>query len=67
MNRSDILEEEVNWSDHVYHEPGDFSAIELDLTDYTALFIASLETIFLPLVIMGVFLFVLSIYFTLAF
>jgi hypothetical protein len=57
----------VNWDDHVYHEPGDFSAIELDLTDYTALFIASLETIFLPLVVMGALLFAISIYFTLAF
>jgi hypothetical protein len=67
MNRSDIMENEVDWNDHVYYESGDFSAIELDMTDYAALFIASLETIFLPLVVMGIFLFVLSIYFTLLF
>ena len=61
------MENDIDWNDHVYYDSDDYSAIELDMTDYAALFIASLETIFLPLVVMGVFLFVLSIYFTLLF
>ncbi len=59
--------DDINWDDYMYHEPGAGSAISLDLTDYAALFIASLETIYLPIVIMGVFLFALSVFFTLMF
>ena len=58
---------DIDWDDYIYHEPGETAAVDLDLTDYAALFIASLETIFLPLVVMGVLLFVMSIYFTLLF
>jgi hypothetical protein len=61
------LVSDIDWDDYVYHEPGDTAAVELDLTDYAALFIASMETIFLPLIVMGVLLFAMSVYFTLFF
>jgi hypothetical protein len=46
-------DEEVDWSQYVYKEQQEAAQVSLDAKDYVALFIASLETIFLPLVILG--------------
>ena len=46
--------QEVDWNEHVFHEERNTSEISLDLTDYAALFIASLQTIFLPLIILAI-------------
>ncbi|MGY5874716.1 MAG: hypothetical protein RTU30_03125 [Candidatus Thorarchaeota archaeon] len=58
---------DIDWTDYAYLEEGKERAVHLDLTDYVALFIASLQTIFLPLVVLGVFLFCLSLFFTIFF
>jgi hypothetical protein len=50
----DESKDEIDWSQYGEHEPT--LATPLDAKDYVALFIAALETIFLPLVILaGVF------------
>ncbi|MFW9833426.1 MAG: hypothetical protein ACFFEK_05480 [Candidatus Thorarchaeota archaeon] len=48
-------EEDVDWS--VYEEQARDNEVHLDTVDYVALFIAALQTIFLPLVILIIFLF----------
>lgn len=51
---NDESKEEIDWSQYGEHDST--TTIPLDGKDYIALFIASLETIFLPLVILsGVF------------
>jgi len=51
---NDESKEEIDWSQYGEHDST--TTIPLDANDYIALFIASLETIFLPLVILsGVF------------
>ena len=44
--------EEKHWSE--YDKAGSSRQVSLDKTDYVALFIASLETIFLPLIMLVV-------------
>ena len=52
-----MSENGINWDEYVCSSNEQSSVASLDLTDYVALFIASLETIFLPIVVIGVFLF----------
>jgi hypothetical protein len=48
-------EEDIDWDEYAYRKTQrEKPAIELDLTDYAALFLASLQTIFLPLVILSI-------------
>jgi hypothetical protein len=54
---------EVDWKGYVYHEESEKEAVHLDGKDYVALFIASLETTFLPLVLLGLLLIVLGLIF----
>ncbi|MHA1927360.1 MAG: hypothetical protein ACTSV2_02140 [Candidatus Thorarchaeota archaeon] len=51
-------EQDIDWLDYAQQE--DQALRPLDLTDYLALFIASLQTIFLPLMILIIFLFVVN-------
>jgi len=44
--------EDVPWDDIVYYEEQESQTIHLDATDFVALFIAALQTIFLPCVIL---------------
>ena len=53
--------EEVDWSQYVYEEQQKPAQVSLDVKDYVALFVASLETIFLPLVILGLMLLVIGL------
>lgn len=46
--------EEVTWEEIVYQEHDTQSSVSLDAKDYVALFIASLQTVFLPIVIVGI-------------
>ena len=55
-------EEDVDWSK--YEEDTRDNAVHLDTVDYVALFIAALQTIFLPLVILIIFLVGLVFVFT---
>ena len=48
---NDESKDDIDWSQYGEHEPT--IATPLDAKDYVALFIASLETIFLPLVILA--------------
>lgn len=57
----DQLEEQgIDWLDYAQQEPQ--ALRPLDRTDYLALFIASLQTIFLPLMILIILLFVINIW-----
>jgi hypothetical protein len=47
-------DESVDWSE--YEEPERDDVVHLDLKDYVALFIAALQTVFLPIVILVIFL-----------
>ena len=62
---SDDGDSDVDWMKYAYSEDNKGPAVSLDLTDYAAIFIAALQTIFLPLVILGGFLFSLAIFFSL--
>ncbi len=55
--------EEIDWSEYGEHEESRHPP--LDGTDYVAFFIASLETIFLPLVLLAVVLVVIGLAFVL--
>jgi hypothetical protein len=57
--RSD--DEEVDWSQYASEEQHKSAQVSLDAKDYLALFIASLETIFLPLVILGLMMLVIAL------
>lgn len=59
--------EDVPWDDIVYYEEQQGQTIHLDATDYVALFIAALQTIFLPCVILMIVFGALSIFLTLIF
>jgi len=49
------VEEDVDWDEYAYRKTQrEKPPIELDATDYVALFLASLQTIFLPLVILSI-------------
>ena len=47
-------EEDVDWSEYEEHAKDD--VVHLDATDYLALFIAALQTVLLPIVILIIFL-----------
>ncbi|MCK4568420.1 MAG: hypothetical protein KAU48_14030 [Candidatus Thorarchaeota archaeon] len=51
-------EQEIDWLDYAQQE--EQALRPLDLTDYLALFIASLQTIFLPLLILIILLFAIN-------
>lgn len=59
-------ESEVDWKEYVFQEDETHPLRPLDATDYVALFIASLQTIFLPLIILMIvlmaFAFIFSIF-----
>lgn len=55
-------EEDVDWSE--YEDNTRDNEVHLDTVDYVALFIAALQTIFLPLVILIIFLVGLVFVFT---
>jgi hypothetical protein len=55
-------EEDVDWSE--YEDDTRDNEVHLDTVDYVALFIAALQTIFLPLVILIIFLVGLVFVFT---
>ncbi len=59
--------EDVPWDDIVYYEEQEGQTIHLEATDYVALFIAALQTIFLPCVILMVLFGALAIFLTLIF
>ena len=50
-------EEDVDWEK--YEEPETDDTVQLDSTDYVALFVAALQTVFFPIVILCIFLFCL--------
>ena len=56
-------DDDIDWSEYEYADDDDDSDLELSLSDYVALFIAALETIFFPLVVLGVFLVALAFLF----
>ena len=59
--------EDVPWDDIVYYEEQEGQTIHLEATDYVALFIAALQTIFLPCVILMVLFGAFVIFLTLIF
>jgi len=59
--------EDVPWDDIVYYEEQEGQTIHLEVTDYVALFIAALQTIFLPCVIVMILIGALWIFLTLIF
>lgn len=58
---------DVPWDDIVYYEEQQGQTIRLEATDYVALFIAALQTIFLPCIILIIVFGALSIFLTLIF
>lgn len=54
---------EVDWDEYVYLQEQERSQVSLDAKDLVALFVASLTTIFLPIVILMVILVVLVLLF----
>ncbi len=62
---SDFEDDKVSWDDVVYHEKRQESTVTLDAKDYLALFIASLQTIFLPIIILIIVFLVFGMVFTL--
>lgn len=64
---SEVDNDEVPWEDIVFHEPQQEPSHSLDMTDYLALFIASLQTIFLPVVVLIVVFLVIGFGFTILF
>lgn len=57
--------EEVDWTDYRSREEELEKEVSLEWRDYVALFIASLQTIFLPLVILAIVFFVFGLLFSL--
>ncbi|MHA1247652.1 MAG: hypothetical protein ACTSPE_10025 [Candidatus Thorarchaeota archaeon] len=55
----------VTWDKIVYQEHDAQSTVSLDATDYVALFIASLQTVFLPIVIVGIMFVLIGFFLTL--
>lgn len=56
--------EDPQWSDYRTHDEESDISISLDLKDYIALFIASLQTIFLPLILLLLVMVTISFIFT---
>ena len=56
-------EEQVDWDSILYQQDRKIEESALDKTDFLALFIASVETIFLPLIILAAILIGLSLLF----
>lgn len=56
-------EEQVDWDSILYQQDRKIEEAALDKTDFLALFIASIETIFLPLIILAAILIGLSLWF----
>ena len=54
---------EVDWDEYVYLQEQDRSQVSPDAKDLVALFVASLTTIFLPIVILMVILVVIALLF----
>ncbi len=54
---------EVDWDEYVYLQEQERSQVSLDATDLVALFVASLTTIFLPIVILIVILVIIALLF----
>ncbi len=72
IHDSDISESErqqtVDWDQHVFvEEEQSHSKIALDAKDYVALFLAALQTLMLPLVILMVLLLIIGLYLGLRF
>ncbi len=65
LSEDDRDEDEIDWSEYVPAEDEEDTGLELSATDYVALFIAALETVFLPLVILAVVLVALAFIFAL--
>ena len=59
--------EDVPWDDIVYYEEQQDQTIHLEGSDYVAVFIAALQTIFLPCIILMVLFGAISIFLTLIF
>ena len=59
--------EDVPWDDIVYHEEQQDQTIHLEGSDYVAIFIAALQTIFLPCIILMVLFGAIAIFLTLIF
>lgn len=55
---------EVDWDEYVYLQEQERSQVSLDAKDLVALFVASLTTIFLPIVILMVLLLVIALAFS---
>ena len=59
--------EDVPWNDIVYYEEQQDQTIHLERSDYVAIFIAALQTIFLPCIILMVVFGAIAIFLTLIF
>lgn len=55
---------EVDWDEYVYLQEQERSQVSLDAKDLVALFVASLTTIFLPIIILMVLLLVIALAFS---
>ncbi len=59
--------EDPQWSDYRTHNDESDPSVALEFKDYIALFIASLQTIFLPLIILMIVMVSISLIFTFLF
>lgn len=59
--------EDVPWDDIVYYEEQQDQTIHLEGSDYVAIFIAALQTIFLPCIVLMVVFGTIAIFLTLIF
>ncbi|NWF95576.1 MAG: hypothetical protein HXY34_05500 [Candidatus Thorarchaeota archaeon] len=58
------IEERTDWDEYVHIPENRQESVSLELKDYVALFIAALQTVFLPLVILSVLLVAAALAFT---
>jgi len=65
--RDENDDEDVPWNDIVYYEEQQDQTIHLEGSDYVAIFIAALQTIFLPCIILMVVFGAIAIFLTLIF
>ena len=61
MSEEDVQEEPIDWSD--FGEPKDKDDVKLEKLDYLAIFIASLQTTFLPFILMMIVLLMIGMLF----
>jgi hypothetical protein len=54
-------DEEIDWREHIHQDDSVSPTQPLDATDYVAIFIASLQTIFLPLILLMVIMVVIAL------